>query len=227
MRPILFLSDIHLGSNLFNLEDGLIELLNNDYENIYILGDLIDTWEMSISEILYRYKRIINFIRSKRRIEIILGNHDPEYEIMKEIFPKTKIYKEEHKIKINGYNIIMIHGDKFDSLLTPYLFIMNHILKYIYNITDKKLKKNFRDNLRNLYYKAKYQNYTYNIISNMERYTINYYRDKLKYDVLIMGHTHLAKVVHTPFFKYMNCGCIIYNPCFLQYENEKFELIRI
>jgi UDP-2,3-diacylglucosamine pyrophosphatase LpxH len=226
MKPILFLSDIHLGSNLFDLEEGLIELLKNNYEKIYILGDLIDTWECDIETIIEKYERIINFIRSKKRIEIICGNHDPEYEIMKKIFPNNKIYEKEHTVKLNGYKIALIHGDKYDSLLAPYLFFLNTILKHLYYFTDKKLQKNLKNYIRNFYYNAKYHHYTYNIISNIERHTVNHYRES-NYDCLIMGHTHMPKIVNTPFFKYINSGSIIYKPCFVEYYNGNFILVRI
>jgi UDP-2,3-diacylglucosamine pyrophosphatase LpxH len=220
MKTIAFFSDIHIGSPDFSIDEGFAELISNGYEKIYLLGDIIDTWETSINKILKEHKYLINKIASSKNIEIIRGNHDPSINKMKKIFPNTPIHPYFLEKNIDGYRCAMIHGDKYDWALAPYRFLLSIILNPIYFVSDGIYRKDWRNTIRHWYYKTKDKTFTFNIVSNIERYTVNEYRRK-GYEVLIMGHTHNPKIVDTAYCKYINCGNLVYKPSFVIYEYDK------
>jgi len=221
----IFLSDLHIGSPLFDIEEGFIELLKNGYNKLYLLGDVLDTWEMRLNSILVKYASLIEFINSLgTRVEIVKGNHDPNFEILKIVFYNNIVHKKNAYTMLDGNKVIMMHGHKWDWVLPIYKFILDFFLNPMYGFSEKH-GLDLRNRLRNKYYEIKYNIFTYNIISDIERRAVKEYKDK--YDIIIMGHTHMPKIVDTPFCKYINCGCLVYKPAFIEYSNKKFKLVRI
>jgi UDP-2,3-diacylglucosamine pyrophosphatase LpxH len=218
------MSDIHIGSPLFELEEGLTELLKNGYDKIYFLGDVVDSWEMKPSKIEENYRDLINLINSLgNKAVMVLGNHDPKLNRAKAMFPDLEIHDKNHTISLDGKVAFLLHGHKYDMLMPVYHWLRACLFGPLKAVG----LRNWADKIRSAYYRVKYKIFTFNIISNLERWTVKRYQDD--YDVVIMGHTHEPKIVHAPFCTYVNCGCMCYKPTFVEYDTDtkKFELVRL
>ena len=227
MSKYLFMSDTHIGAPEFDLEEGLIAILENGYDRVYFLGDMFDTWEMKLDKILTKYKNIIDTINKfSYKIVFIKGNHDPEIVELKKIFPDMEIYDSPHKINLNGFGTMLVHGDADDNILSFFMLFIDGPLDFICDIGDY-LGLNWTNRVRLWYYKQKYERFSYNFISGLEKKILNKFRNQC--EILIMGHTHTAKVFNTPFYRYINCGCLVYKPNYIEYDTEvnKFSLVKI
>jgi UDP-2,3-diacylglucosamine pyrophosphatase LpxH len=221
------MSDAHIGAPEFNLEEGLIAILKNGYEKVYFVGDMFDTWEMKLEKILKRYNNIIDTINEfSYKIVFIKGNHDPNIIELKKIFPNMEIYDGPLKINLNGFETILIHGDIDDNLLSFYMLFINGPLTFICDIGDY-FGFNWTNKARLWYYRQKYERFSYNFISSLEKRTLDKFRNQC--EILIMGHTHTAKIFNTPFYRYVNCGCLVYKPNYIEYDTDtnKFSLVKI
>lgn len=120
----IFISDAHLGC-----KHSQSELLNNFLkyhfcENLFLVGDIIDGWELHRS---FRWKhsdslvlrQIINKSRHGARIYYITGNHDEflrDWIEMGMEFEGVKLCNELVYEAINGKRYLIVHGDLFDGV---------------------------------------------------------------------------------------------------------------
>jgi len=113
----LFISDLHLGSPLFKLGNYLKTVFSSfEFDKVFVVGDLIDTWEDSIKHIVSKNRNLINVINNnKSELIIVRGNHDPSLLELHKIFPHAKVvpfYEDDE--------LIAIHGHQFDYMILKY-----------------------------------------------------------------------------------------------------------
>lgn len=217
----LFLSDLHLGSPLFDKENEIKQLFNcNKYDEVFIIGDIIDTWENSVKTITLKYESLIQSINtSVAKVYIIKGNHDPKIIDLKRIFYKCHVL-DNKELNLNGKKTLLIHGHEFDGVMVKYLGI-NKLLFPIQWLCER-LNLNISNWLNTTYHSvaAKISDKHYNdIVLEIEKRVIEKYKD---YDILIMGHTHLEKFVYTYKPVYINTGSLIHDPSYLEYDSGIF-----
>jgi UDP-2,3-diacylglucosamine pyrophosphatase LpxH len=215
----IFISDVHLGTRGSQADPLCHFLKMNTCDNLFLVGDIIDCWQLRKK--WYFPQNHVNVIRriltaSKRDTNVyyILGNHD-------EVFRKFLQFDlEVGNIKIldrfdytatNGKSFLVIHGDFFDSLMVNKKWLM-HLGDVVYNFMiwvnihfnsvrnffgleywslSKWLKQNTKEAL--------------NFINNFEDH-VSEYCEAEKYDGIICGHIHVAKIKSIRGIDYMNCG---------------------
>jgi UDP-2,3-diacylglucosamine pyrophosphatase LpxH len=220
---ILFMSDFHLGSPLFNPKDEVISLLNSHaYDHIFLIGDIIDEWEGDITYTTIENDKLLDEINKFNNITIIKGNHDPSIKIMETIFP-NKLIVDKYEYIIDGKKAIMVHGDEFDFMVTKYswlakLFFPLHWLLERFGLNLKGFLRDLYCSLAN----KRDKKYFNKLLLSVETELVNKYGDE--YDYIIVGHTHMPKVVNLPNCKYINCGDWIHNRTHVLYENGLFIL---
>jgi UDP-2,3-diacylglucosamine pyrophosphatase LpxH len=197
---LLFLSDFHLGSPLFESNNDVMSLLDRDYDMIFLIGDTIDTWEDNVWDIVNDNRVLIDKLNSIANLIVIKGNHDPDMNILKTIFPE-KTVASEFSLSIDGRLCIVVHGDEFDELVYKYSWVAK-LLHPIQWICERIFKINLKGYFREL----------------VEAY-------KKDYQCIVIGHTHLPKLIKRDDFIYANCGDWVYNKTYVTYENGKFGLI--
>jgi UDP-2,3-diacylglucosamine pyrophosphatase LpxH len=208
MTTNLFMSDLHIGSKRFHNSEGLIAILSNKYSNRFLLGDVIDTYDKPWESITHENREVIQCI-DQLQCTIILGNHDPSFEIMVHIFPHCTIYKKELTLNIGGKHTILLHGDRYHM----WCHVYSHIAGIFRNRTYIK------DWLQNMYERYNYRQFQHNILGNSEKRTIkNLYP---YYERIIMGHTHTPKIINTPHVEYINTGSWVYKSAYIEYEHEE------
>lgn len=201
----IFISDLHISSPLFEKGPAVIELFNDPkVESIFILGDLFDTWEEKLEKTLEKHADLINVINNSPKTEVILkGNHDPDTEVMRDIFPNVFV-ADSYFTDLFGKDAILVHGDEFDGT-----DIWGRILfpgQYILERLGLNVKQFVRDNVyRFLRWKNNVDKQS--LVFNMEKELVKKYAGD--FDLIIAGHLHLPKIVETPDIVYANCGALI------------------
>ena len=222
MEKILFLSDLHLGCPLFKYAHKVLNLLQDDYDYVYLLGDIFDIWERDFEYIESKYSSIINSLnRVGDRLYFIIGNHDPDLLTIRKILPNANIYLDETYIFDNEY--IIFHGDKYDkissrdSIFSKIFFFFRKVflhigidLKSCYRRIYSKVSVN-RD--------RKYYN---KIINKIRSETINEYKGE--YAGAIIGHTHSPIIMEKDDFTFINCGDALHSQIYLERCNDVWSL---
>jgi UDP-2,3-diacylglucosamine pyrophosphatase LpxH len=211
---ILFISDFHLGSPLFKNEFAIYDLVTKgNFEHIYVIGDVIDTWENDTSKIVNKYKNFLKLF-DHTNVTIVKGNHDPDIATLKKIFPAAEIVMSKVIPDIG----IVIHGDEFDKLVTKYswvakIFYPVHWLLQRFGINIKAF---FREMYNSISAKRNSPYYP-ELVSDIE---IKLKEKYLPYGYVFCGHTHEPKF----FENYVNCGDWIHNKSYVIYDNGKIIL---
>lgn len=197
----LFISDLHIGTKNNNTDKALEVLERYDYENLFIVGDLIDFLSMQ-KKIRWNktYNQIIKILLNKKCNKYyITGNH--EY-----------ILREYTPFKIGDINIIdehiykdylIIHGDKFDTYINKikWLYILGD---YAYDIVI------FLD--RVFGFEGVLSKHTKKKIKQASTYLNSFYIAAEKYtkskdcDKIICGHLHNQEYQKLKDVEYYNCG---------------------
>jgi len=225
----LYLSDLHLGNPLFNSEKEILNLLNDSrYEKITILGDIIDTWEAPVDTITKQHKHLINQINQRGKqgpVRIVRGNHDPNVFVMHSIFDMCRIFEDYRED-----DMLFIHGHEFDELITKYYWLAKLIFPIRWFL--ERIGVNLLAFTRNLYHSvaAKKQDKKYNdLVLGIEKYAVKKYENGCNY--LIMGHTHLPKLVlrdsdpdEPRKCDYINTGDWIHNCTYVERDGKDFKL---
>lgn len=206
----IFISDLHISSPLFKMEKEVVDLFNDtEVKEIYILGDLLDTWEENPYKTAEKKKDFIYELNQCGKISVILrGNHDPEIPVMKEIFTNTVIL-DQHIMTLFGKKTILIHGHTFDDFVTK-----NKSLFYIHFLAERvglNLKGFFRTKYYNLirFIDDAPKN---SLVLKTEKSIVEKYSED--FDLIICGHTHIPKLVRLKEVDYINCGCVVYKPTY-------------
>ncbi len=213
----IFISDAHLGSKGSQAEKLLDFLNRSTAEAIYLVGDIIDGWQLnkkwhwpeSHAKVL---KKLISFANEGKKIIYISGNHD---DFLRKIgnlnLGNIKICSEfTHEAK-NRKKYLVIHGDQYDNIVSNArwlaligdiaynftLIINRHInrirklLGYEYVAISAWLKRRVK--------------LAVNFVSDYEKRISKAALIK-KMDGVICGHIHHAELRKIGNIEYLNCG---------------------
>ena len=123
LHRAIFISDTHLGTPGCKAAMLADFLARNDCRTLYLVGDIIDGWQLRKWYWDDAHRRVIDEILFKAasgtRVIYIAGNHD---ESLRAYAGLTLAGIELHRDAIHqtadGRRILVIHGDQFDSILT-------------------------------------------------------------------------------------------------------------
>jgi len=120
----LWLSDIHLGNKDCKAEYLLSFLNNISVDTLYLVGDIIDMWQMTKQ---FRWPKAHNQVMHKfmqmseqgTRIVYLPGNHDePIQSYSGMVFGDIEIEREIIHTTAQGKRYLVLHGDQFDGDVT-------------------------------------------------------------------------------------------------------------
>lgn len=215
---ILIISDLHLGSPLFNKKSEFISLIKSPTYGIIILnGDIFDVWEEDADKIAKHNQRAIaaiNEVSQEKPVYFVRGNHDPDDEDIKKITP--------HVIIVSQYSIgdlFVIHGDEFDPLVTKYSWLAKllFIPHWIGERLGLNIKAFFRE-LTNSISNKRDEDYYKDLVNDVNNEAIKKYKDRCK--ILVLGHTHSPEIVKTPECVYINGGDFIHNYTYVEFDTD-------
>lgn len=119
----LFISDVHLGTSGCQAEALLEFLKNHPCEQLYLVGDIIDGWQLKRRwywpEAHNRViQKLLRLARKGCRITFVPGNHDEFARAFTgHQFGGIAVAKEAIHTTANGQRLWIIHGDQFDGVI--------------------------------------------------------------------------------------------------------------
>lgn len=218
----IVISDIHLGKRHSNIRKLIRFLKCCDFEHLIINGDLIDYWTIRMGGELNQdhmtlIKMLFEFADSGKKIAYICGNHDNFLRQIPGMYVNSAqnfmIQDECEYFGLDGKKYLIVHGDKFDSVVTK-MERLSYFGDFMYNIlldANHKISliKDFL-NLKNTkteiskILKGKFKE-TLLTLNSFEEEISNYARNK-KFDGIICGHVHVPCIKNIKDIVYMNSG---------------------
>jgi UDP-2,3-diacylglucosamine pyrophosphatase LpxH len=213
----VFISDLHLGTQMSQASKVLDFLKTFECEHLYIVGDFIDGW--ALSRKMYwpqHHNDVIQKILRKARKDIsvtyIPGNHD---EFMRAFvdhsFGNVSILRNDIYNSVDGKKYIVMHGDEFDAVVNNMKWL-SHLGSWAYdisisfNVLVAKIRSWFGLPYWSLSAWLKYKvKEAVNFIGNYEQNLSDYAKSKGA-NGIICGHIHHANIRNIGDVLYMNCG---------------------
>lgn len=233
----LFLSDIHLGTRGCQA-DALLDFLKHyDAETIFLVGDIIDGWRLkqswnwpqSHNDVV---QKLLRKVRKGTRLVYIPGNHDEFLrDYAGENFGGIEIHKEATHICADGRRMLLLHGDKFDTIvrnvrwlallgdhaydfaiwLNGHIARVRRLLGLPYWSFSQWSKQKVK---RAVSFIAAFED---SVINDARRHNA---------DIVVCGHIHKATIRQAGNITYMNTGDWVEScTAIVEHDDGRFELI--
>jgi UDP-2,3-diacylglucosamine hydrolase len=197
MLKTLIISDLHLT----HVEEDKVKFFDkfcnthaSKADQLYILGDLFNTWigdDVSISS----YKEVISTLKKlteKTKVFVMAGNRDFLLSHKFEDETGCKIIKEPYVLEHNTKKFLLIHGDSLCTDDVNYQklkkVLRNPIVKLVFLYLPKSTRLKLTGQLRKKSMEA--QSYKSETIMNVNQLTADKLMMKYPGYDLIHGHTH-------------------------------------
>jgi UDP-2,3-diacylglucosamine pyrophosphatase LpxH len=217
MYRSIFISDFHLGTKTCRAADLLDFLKNHDAMYIYLVGDIVDGWELKKNWYWSQlHNDVIQKILRKARkgaiIKYLPGNHDAFARQFIDLhFGGIAVTDRALHPTADGRTLLVMHGDEFDGVVTQsrwlasmgssaYIFAVK--LNYVYNLIRRRLGYPYWSLSAWLKHKVK-NAFTY--IDTFER-TLAGEAKRLQADGVVCGHIHRASMRECDGVMYYNSG---------------------
>ena len=234
----VFLSDIHLGTLSCQSKALLSFLKSFECEKLYLVGDIIDGWEMhkrmywpqDHNDVI---QKILRKGRKGTEIFYIPGNHDEFLRSFgSQFLGNVHLLPETVHISPAGKTYLVTHGDQFDVVIKNAKWLA-HAGSWAYDvaITLNIVLNKVRNFLGLPYWSisawAKYKvKSAVNFIGNYEETLTDFAKSK-HVDGIICGHIHHANIKDIDGLKYINCGDWVEScTAIVEHHNGKLELLR-
>lgn len=238
----LFISDIHLGTNVAQA-DKLVEFLkDNHFEKIYLVGDIIDMIAMK-RKFYWKKKHnksVQELLRLSKKSEVvyIIGNHDIYLEsFVNERFGNILIKERDVHVTKKGEKCLVIHGHQFDGAIMTYtwLYLIGSkaydISIYLSNLVSKiRRLLGMKYWSLSMYLKSKTKS-AIKFVNNFEHIVAEYASDQ-EVDTVIAGHIHMKEdkifELEDKEIRYLNCGCFTeFTSCVVETLEGELKLIDV
>ncbi|NJL18380.1 MAG: UDP-2,3-diacylglucosamine diphosphatase [Nitrospira sp.] len=234
----VWISDVHLGFRGCSA-DHLLDFLHSvDCEFLYLVGDIIDVWEMKRR--MYwpqSHNNVLRTILGKAKhgtiVVYVPGNHD---EILRDYhdmtFGNVHIMEETIHTNVDGRRFLITHGDKFDSVVRSSRAIAmlgtrlyDWLLKANYLVHWARRKTNLPYWSLAAFLKHKVKN-AVQFISNFEA-VVAYEAARLGVDGVVCGHIHRPEIAKLNEVIYCNCGDWVEScSALVEHHDGSLELLR-
>src|SRR6266403_5605373 len=214
-----WISDAHLGTRGCNATVLLDFLRENDFETLYIVGDLIDIW--SLRRGIYwpqQHNDVIQKILRKARkgthVVYVPGNHDELVTDFCGAYGNIEIKQRAIHLTASGERILVIHGHELDVVVSgsgrmkwlafagdlgyQFLLSLNPLVNFV--------RRRFGLGYWSLSAYAK-QTVTdaVSFIGKFEA-AVAHYAERYHVDAVLCGHIHSAAIREFGAISYYNCG---------------------
>jgi UDP-2,3-diacylglucosamine pyrophosphatase LpxH len=211
-----WISDVHLGTRTSNAEALLQFLRDYELETLYIVGDLIDGWQMQRgiywpqphNDVI---QKLLRKARKGTRIVYIPGNHDEFIGGFCGYYGHIAIEKQAIHMTADGRRILVIHGHELDTVVQnarwlafagdlgyQFLLGLNPLINFVrrrfglgYWSLSAYAKKRVKDAV--------------NFIGEFEAAIVRY-AERHGVDAILCGHIHNAGIRQIGAVTYYNCG---------------------
>lgn len=228
-----WISDIHLGTRGSNAIAFLTFLKENEFETLYIVGDLIDIW--SLRRGIYWpqehndvIQKLLRKARKGTRIIYIPGNHDEFLSSHLGAYGAITIQKHAVHLTADGRRILVLHGHELDTVvqnvrwlaflgdvgyqfllaLNPLVNLVRRIFGFDYWSLSKAVKARVKDAVSFI---GAYEN------------AIVRYAERFNVQGVLCGHIHTPTIRQIGETTYYNCGDWVEN-CSALVETEEGQI---
>jgi UDP-2,3-diacylglucosamine pyrophosphatase LpxH len=213
----LFISDVHLGTRGCQAAQFLDFLRHHDADTIYLVGDIVDGWQLRTSwywppahnDIV---QKLLRKARKGARLIYIPGNHD---EFLRDFygthFGGVEVVENAVHVAADGRRYHVTHGDNFDlvvrharwlALLGDHAYRCALALNTVFNGLRRRLGLPYWS--LSQWLKLKVKN-AVNYISAFEN-TLSIEAEVRGASGVICGHIHHAAMRDFGAVRYINCG---------------------
>jgi UDP-2,3-diacylglucosamine pyrophosphatase LpxH len=213
----LFISDVHLGTRGCQAEQFLDFLRHHDADIIYLVGDIVDGWQLRSSwywpsthnDVV---QKLLRKVRKGARLVYIPGNHD---EFLRDFygthFGGVEVVADALHVGADGRRYHVTHGDNFDlvvrharwlALLGDHAYRFALVLNTTFNVVRRRLGLPYWS--LSQWAKLKVKN-AVNYIGAFET-TLTMEAERHQVDGVICGHIHHAAMRDIGGLRYINCG---------------------
>jgi len=213
----IWISDVHLGSRHAQVGALLSLLRQTDCEVLYLVGDLVDGWELRRRWYWNRehntlVQKLLRKQRKRTRVIYLTGNHDEFLEPYLGLrFGGIQLAREVIHEAADGRRFLVVHGHQFDGL-THFNRQLERLGSELYTwILDLNLWLNRLRRRIGLGYwsvSAYLKARTKQAVGYITRYETAMARlaEARGVDGVICGHIHRAEIRRIGSLEYMNCG---------------------
>ncbi|HEX7929242.1 MAG TPA: UDP-2,3-diacylglucosamine diphosphatase [bacterium] len=213
----IWLSDIHLGTRGCKAEFLLDFLKHNKSDHLYLVGDIIDGWQLgkggywvqSHNDVI---RKFLKAAKNGTQVIYIPGNHDEMFRDYVDMqFGGVTVANEVVHETADGRRLLVIHGDQFDGVVRhhrwlallgdrAYTFVLR--VNHYFNWVRRKLGYPYWS--LSAYLKHKVKN-AVNFMTNFEQALANEARNR-GFDGVVCGHIHKAEMRMIDGILYCNDG---------------------
>jgi len=239
LKPVYFISDIHLGAPSLHVEfeakrkTELLKFFDTVIENgsrLIIVGDLFDFWYeykyVVPKNYFWLYAKLKEMVDNGIVIDYVAGNHDF---FLGEFFSKSvglRVYQDGFSEEINGKKFLVIHGDGLALKDSGYRMLkkilrkgfVRSVIRWIHPDVGFSLAKAFSKKSRE-YTSNKDFGETDGMMHLAEKKTNE------GYDFVIMGHNHIPKFERFGKGIYVNLGDWLRNFTYGIFDGEAMQLL--
>lgn len=213
----VWISDIHLGFKGCSAEFLLDFLHHVECEYLYLVGDIIDVWEMKKRMFWpQEHNNVIRTILGKAKhdtkVVFVPGNHD---EVFRDydgaVFGNVRIAHDAIHTTADNRKLLILHGDEFDSVVkcSPMVAkIGSRLYEFLLranrwvNFVRRKMGFSYWSLAAFLKHKVKN---AVQYISNFEE-AVSHEAARQGVDGVVCGHIHRAEITRIHDIDYYNCG---------------------
>ena len=212
----MFISDVHLGTRACKAEQLVDFLRHHDAETIYLVGDIVDGWQLRSSWYWPQthndvVQKLLRMARKGSRLIYVPGNHD---DFLRDYcgthFGGVVVVDHTMHVTADGRRYVVTHGDQFVrgvgnprlAALSDYLQLVLrganaavNVVRQAFNLPNWSVSQWAR-------YKVKD---ALNYIRTFEDALVTEVRRR-QIDGVICGHVHHASIHDLPAARYINCG---------------------
>ena len=214
----LWLSDIHLGTRDCKAPQLLEFLRHCSADTIYLVGDIIDGWQLKKKGIYWPQahndvvQKLLRKARKGTRVVFVPGNHDEfarPYDGLH--FGGIEVISQVRHVTADGRTLLIVHGDLFDSVVL-YAKWLAHLgdAAYMFSLKLNRWLNQARLKLGLPYWSlSQYLKHkvkaAVNTISSFETLLSDEAR-RQQCDGVVCGHIHRAELRSEQQQIYANCG---------------------
>ena len=213
----IWISDLHLGTAGCQAEPLLDFLKHNDSDTLYLVGDIIDGWQLkgrwfwpqSHNDVI---QKILRKARKGTRVVYIPGNHDSFARDYAQLhFGGIEVMYEAEHVTVQGKRLWITHGDLFDGVIqyAPWLAYVGdrlYSLALKFNVWFNRARARMGLGYWSLsqYLKHKVKN-AVSFITAFEEALVQEARQR-GFDGVVCGHIHKAEIREVDGILYCNDG---------------------
>lgn len=224
-----WVSDLHLGTRTSNAAAFLDFLREHEIETLYIVGDLIDVWQLrrgiywpqEHNDVI---QKILRAARKGTRVIYIPGNHDEFVDRFCGDYGNISIQRHAIHLTAEGRRMLVMHGHELDAVVQHVRWLafagdVGYQFLLSLNPTINFVRRLFGHGYWSLSaYAKKRVKDAVSFIGAFEQAIVRY-AERHEVDAVLCGHIHSASVRKFGAVTYYNCGDWV-ESCTALVENE-------